>query len=83
MIINAKDLKPTEEYLRQEEETITSIMNDIGKAVAKGRRKCHFSCYPYQDNYYAVRSKFEEQGYQIVPTGYIGGVWQTTESITW
>lgn len=30
-----------------------------------------------------VRALFENYGYKIKPTGYIGGVWQLTEEIIW
>lgn len=41
--------------------------------------------YKYRFDDYAreIKSKFQQAGYIIRPTGYIGGVWQLTETICW
>ena len=33
--------------------------------------------------YFEVKKKFLDCGYKIVPTGYLNGVYQRTEDITW
>lgn len=38
---------------------------------------------PFDDYKDEVRRKFRSAGYTVQPTGYIGGVWQDTESIIW
>ena len=39
--------------------------------------------YYFSDYEDEVREKFRKAGYKIKPTGYIGGVWQLTEDISW
>ena len=50
-----------------------------------GRNRAYFACDKYRDAdvYDEIRAKYERTGYRIIPTGYIGGVWQRTEDICW
>lgn len=80
-------LKITEEMKNDRQERIDKIIDRqnkrIQQAVADGMHECIF--YPDKNDaeYAVVRAKFESAGYQIKPTGYIGGVWQRTEDICW
>lgn len=83
----AEPMKITNEMrnLKQKKiDELVEIVNDrIRYSVEHGR---HEACFPVnKDNtyYQDVRGMFEEQGYKIKPTGYIGGVWQETEDIYW
>lgn len=61
------------------------IDKNIERAVKGGYLHCHFPCSKDTDKdvYDEIRNKYEKAGYTIKPTGYIGGVWQTTEDICW
>lgn len=54
-------------------------------AVKNSQTECYFPCDKDYDKdvYDEIRSKYENAGYKIKPTGFIGGVWQLTESICW
>ena len=62
---------------------IDEINRDIQYAVKDGHTSTHFGCYKNNPYYSEVRASFERAGYGIKPTGYIGGVWQLTETIYW
>ena len=44
-----------------------------------------WTSYEYRFDDYAreIKAKFQQAGYIIKPTGYIGGVWQLTEDLMW
>lgn len=42
-----------------------------------------FRTYYWSDYESEIKTRFQRAGYIIKPTGYIGGVWQRTESIHW
>ena len=42
-----------------------------------------FHKYRFDDYASEIKKKFQQAGYIIKPTGYIGGVWQLTEDICW
>lgn len=73
--------------LERIDEIIERVNACIRRAVERGDHKCCFDCSKYSDNdapfYDDVRREFELAGYTIKPTGYIGGVWQRTEDISW
>lgn len=63
---------------------LVEIVNDrIRYAVEHGRHEACFAINKDNTYYRDIRRVFEEQGYKIKPTGYIGGVWQETEDIYW
>lgn len=61
------------------------VDNQIKRAVERGESTAYFACDKDGDSdvYAEIRAKYEREGYRIVPTGYIGGVWQRTEHICW
>lgn len=65
------------------DERIERINNSIRRAVEWGQTTACFNINRDDPHYHTVREAFEQSGYHIAPTGYIGGVWQTTENISW
>ena len=76
------------------DQAVESVVRDIKRASAEGRRDCCFNPTAYwyttkegirtfikYDD--AVKKLFQDKGYTFRPTGYIGGVWQRTEHICW
>lgn len=76
------------------DQAVASVVRDIKKASAEGRRDCCFNPPAYwyttkegtrtfirYDD--AVKRLFLEKGYTFRSTGYIGGVLQRTEQICW
>ena len=57
------------------------LFSQYDNAWKKG--ECEFYKYRFDDYEDEVREKFRQAGYVIKPTGYIGGVWQKTETIWW
>jgi len=47
------------------------------------RHKMNYVYVPLDDYRNEVKAKLRSAGYTVKPTGYIGGVWQTTESVVW
>lgn len=68
---------------RKVSEIIDKINKRIEYAVGQGWNSACFNCSKDSPFYTEVRKKFEDVGYTIKPTGYIGGVWQLTEDICW
>lgn len=62
---------------------IEKVNSSIERAVKHGRTQTCFDINTFDPYYSEVRRAFEKVGYRIVPTGYIGGVWQRTEEIIW
>lgn len=81
----------TKEMRESREKAVSKIVErvnaDIKKATEQGRHECYFSCSKNSHSdapfYKEVRERFENCGYRIKPTGFIGGVWQLTENIEW
>lgn len=81
----------TKEMRESREKAVSKIVErvnaDIKKAAEQGKHECYFSCsknsYSDAPFYKEVRERFENYGYRIKPTGFIGGVWQLTENIEW
>lgn len=61
------------------------IDDRIQMAMSRGETSTYFPCDKDGDKgvYDEIRNKYEEAGYIIKPTGYIGGVWQLSEDICW
>lgn len=55
----------------------------IAESFRRGYRKAFFPIDKSDVDYEYFRALYEANGYRIVPTGYIGGVWQLTEDICW
>lgn len=83
----AEPMKITNEMRNSKQKKIDELVemvNDrIRYAVKYGRHEACFAINKDDTYYHDVRRMFEEQGYKIKPTGYIGGVWQETEDIYW
>lgn len=73
---------------------VKSVLREILKAKAEGRRDCCYnpSDYCYKDDkgeehrisyYEAAKGEFLKKGYTFRPEGWSGGVWQQTERICW
>ena len=62
---------------------IDRVNRDIQSAVERQQHSTVFAFDNSDEFYFEVRAKFENSGYKIIPTGYINGVWQRTEDITW
>ena len=62
-----------------------SVDINILHAIDRKLNRCYFPCDKDidADVYDEVKELYEAEGYKIVPTGYIGGVWQRTEDICW
>ncbi len=82
--------KITEEMKNQTEKEFDKICqrvdSQIKRAVNQNLTLCYFACdkdVVSPNIYNKVRKTYEAEGYTITPTGYIGGVWQRTEDISW
>lgn len=62
---------------------VNSVLREIEKAKAAGKYQCNFYPYCNGDYYDSIKALFQKHGYTFRPTGYVGGVWQTTENICW
>lgn len=67
----------------QVDKIVEKVNRHIAEAVSKGLRRCYFPCDDDSPFYKDVRKRFEQYGYRIRPTGYIGFEWQLTEDIEW
>lgn len=56
------------------------ISKKITPEVLQNPDYVYFRFDDYSDK---VKKRFIDAGYRIEPTGYIGGVWQSTEDICW
>ena len=83
----SEPMKITDEMRERQEKKISEMVDRVNKDIQFAvNRKQNSVCFAFdaRDEYYfEVRAKFESVGYKIVPTGYINGVWQRTEDITW
>ena len=87
-MIKANELNCTDYFKyfieRQERGIKSACENDI--------RRCHFyerditvngKRINFEEYRARIEREIESSGYRIVPTGYIGGVWQRTKSLVW
>ncbi len=72
-----------EEHKARIEQRISRVNENIKHALENGQHETYFPVDKDNADYQEVRKIFEEEGYHIKPTGYIGGVWQETENICW
>lgn len=80
-------VKITQEMKQQHadeiDKRIKRVNGSILRAVEIGKTCTCFEVDHDDPYYWEVRRIFEEIGYIIAPTGIIGGVMQTTETIIW
>lgn len=83
----SEPMKITDEMKERKEKRISQMIDRVNKDIKMAvSRKQNSTCFAFDktdEYYFEVRTKFENCGYKIVPTGYINGVWQRTEDITW
>lgn len=80
-------IKITDEMRERKERKISAMVDRVNKDIQFAiNRKQHSVCFAWDktdEYYFEVRTKFENAGYKIVPTGSLNGVWQRTEDIVW
>ena len=80
-------MKITNEMKRRKEERISQMVERVNKDIQYAvNRKQNSACFAFDvsdEFYFEVKKKFLDYGYKIVPTGYLNGVYQRTEDITW
>ena len=80
-------MKITDEMKARKEKKISEMIERVNKdiqfAVSRKQNSASFAFDNTDEYYFEVREKFERAGYKIIPTGYINGIWQRTEDITW
>ena len=83
----SEPMKITNEMRERKEKKISEMIDRVNKDIQFAiNRKQNSACFAFDktnEYYFEVREKFERAGYKIVPTGYINGIWQRTEDITW
>ena len=83
----SEPMKITDEMRERKEKKISEMVDRVNKDIQFAvNRKQNSVCFAFDktdEYYFEVRAKFENAGYKIVPTGYINGIWQRTEDITW
>ena len=80
-------MKITKEMRDRKGERISQMVDRVNKDIKMAvERKQNSACFAFDKNdefYFEVKKKFLDSGYKIVPTGYLNGVYQRTEDITW
>ncbi len=80
-------MKITNEMRNRKEERISQMVDRVNKDIKMAvSRKQNSTCFAFDKSdefYFEVKKKFLDSGYKIVPTGYLNGVYQRTEDITW
>lgn len=80
-------MKITKEMRERKEERISQMIDRVNKDIKNAvERKQNSACFAFDKSdefYFEVKKKFLDSGYKIVPTGYINGIYQRTEDITW
>lgn len=80
-------MKITDEMKERKERKISEMIDRVNKDIQFAiNRKQNSVCFAFDQTdeyYFEVKTKFENAGYKIVPTGYLNGVWQRTEDIVW
>ena len=83
----SEPMKITYEMKRRKEERISQMVDRVNKDIKSAvERKQNSACFAFDvgdEYYFEVKKKFLDCGYKIVPTGYLNGVYQRTEDITW
>lgn len=79
----AHETRSTTAYSEDFQNGVKSVLREIEKAKSAGRHHCNFWPYCKGDHYEDIKKLFRQRGYEFRPTGYVGGVWQTTENICW
>ena len=84
----AKCVEAQEKEMRdRKEERISQMIDRVNKDIKLAvERKQNSACFAFDKSdefYFEVKKKFLDYGYKIVPTGYLNGVYQRTEDITW
>ena len=83
----SEPMKITDEMKERKEKKISEMIDRVNKDIQLAvNRKQNSVCFAFDKTdayYFEVRTKFENAGYKIVPSGYINGVWQRTEDVTW
>ena len=83
----SEPMKITDEMKERKEKKISEMVDRVNKDIQFAvNRKQNSACFAFDktdEYYFEVRAKFENAGYKIVSTGYINGIWQRTEDITW
>lgn len=85
MIKSANEMRRLTEgnvhYQKEIADAVSSVQREMQHSAKLGLTHAHFSV---SSKYYdEVKQIFLSKGYRFVPTGYIGGVLQRTERITW
>ena len=80
-------MKITKEMRDRKEEIISQMVERVNKDIKMAvERKQNSVCFAFDKSdeyYFEVKKKFLDSGYKIVSTGYLNGVYQRTEDITW
>ena len=80
-------MKITNEMKMRKEERSSQMVDRVNKDIQYAvSRKQNSACFAFDNSdeyYFEVKKKFLDCGYKIVPTGYLNGVYQRTEDITW
>ena len=83
----SEPMKITDEMKERKDKKISQMIDRINRDIQSAvENKQNSACFAFDKSdefYFEVRAKFENSGYKIIPTGYINGVWQRTEDITW
>ena len=83
----SEPMKITKEMRDRKEERISQMVDRVNKdikyAVSRNQNSACFAFDKSDEFYFEVKKKFLDSGYKIVPTGWINGVYQRTEDITW
>ena len=83
----SEPMKITNEMKRKKEERISQMVERVNKDIQYAvSRKQNSACFAFDASdefYFEVKKKFLDYGYKIVPTGYLNGIYQRTEDITW
>lgn len=83
----SEPMKITDEMKERKDKKISQMIDRVNRDIQFAvERKQNSACFAFDKSneyYFEVRAKFESYGYKIVPTGYLNGVWQRTEDITW
>ena len=80
-------MKITDEMKERKDKKISQMIDrvnrDIQFAVEKKQNSTCFAFDKTDEYHFEVRAKFENPGNKIVSPGYLNGIWQRTEDITW
>lgn len=83
LIPSAEETRKTTAESEELKRKIAEINKRIQNAKEHGERRCYFCCAWCDDLDHVLREMYAAKGYRFCPTGYIGGVWQSTTDICW